>query len=180
MVELLSGQTLGLAGEVIAMLKERQESVATAESLTGGLCCAALTAVPGASAVVRGGLIVYATDLKRTLAGVPDEVLGGDGAVSEPTARHLALGASRRTDSDWAIALTGVAGPAPQDGNLPGTVWVAIHGRAGEAGTTASSITAAGTRAEIRDQAVGAALRMLLARLCEQPRKADQPRSREQ
>ena len=167
MPELLSGQTLGRAAEAVGLLKDAAQTVATAESLTAGLCCAALTTIAGSSAVVRGGLIVYAADLKGSLAGVPQDVLERCGPVSEPTARHLARGASDRTNSDWGVALTGVAGPDWQDGHPPGTVWVAVHGRLGSGGTTTELIGCAGERGQIRDEAVDAALRMLIDRLRE-------------
>lgn len=164
MPELLDDDTLRLAAQVIAKLKEAHHTVATAESLTAGLCCAALTTVPGSSAVVRGGLIVYATDLKGSLAGVPDDVLRRWGPVSELTAVHLARGAAARTGSDWGLSLTGVAGPDPQDGHPVGEVWVAV-GSATEAHATRLECT--GDRAAIRRQAVAGALHALLRALGE-------------
>jgi nicotinamide-nucleotide amidase len=170
MRELLTTATLAKAEQAVALLKAGGHTVATAESLTAGLCCAALTTISGSSAVVRGGLIVYATDLKGTLAGVPQDVLEEWGPVSEPTARHLAVGASERTSSDWGVALTGVAGPDPQDGHPPGRVWAAVHGPSGGQGpdrTTCGRLDCAGDRTEIRDQAVNGALQMLIDRLRE-------------
>ena len=165
---LLPARTLERANEAVALLKNAGQTVATAESLTAGLCCAALTTVAGSSAVVRGGMIVYATDLKASLGGVPRDVLEQWGPVSEPTASYLAVGASERTDSDWGIALTGVAGPAPQDGHPPGTVWVAVHTRTGVAKTTCALLGCHGSRDEIRAQAVDGALEMIVRRLREQ------------
>lgn len=165
MAEQLRGDTLSLAGEVVQTLVAIAETVSTAESLTAGLCCAALTTVSGSSAVVRGGLIVYATDLKHSLGDVPMATLDRFGPVSEPTAAHLARGASARTGSDWGVSLTGVAGPASQDGHRPGTVWVGVHGYDK---TTTRLLDCRGDRTEIRDQAVAEALRMLLERAREQ------------
>jgi nicotinamide-nucleotide amidase len=110
------------------LLQAAGQTVATAESLTGGLVAAALTAVPGSSAYVRGGFVAYATDAKSTVAGVPAEVLAAHGAVSEPTARALAEGARARFGADWGIATTGVAGPDLQDDQPAGTVHLAVAG----------------------------------------------------
>ena len=141
--------------EVIALLRDRGETVATAESLTAGLVTAALTTVPGASAVVRGGLVVYATDLKATIAGVPADLLGEHGAVHPDVAAALATGARATCDADWGIGLTGVAGPDPQDGVAPGRVYV---GLAQSNGTTVRTLDLTGGRAEIRAAAVRAAV----------------------
>lgn len=165
MPELVDEATIALARVVVRALKDARQSVATAESLTAGLCCATLTTVPGASAVVRGGLIVYATDLKASLAGVPEEVLRAWGPVSELTAVHLARGAAARTSSDWGLSLTGVAGPDPQDGHPVGEVWVAA-GSAEHA--RAVRLDCRGDRTRIRAQAVDGALRLLRDRLSEQ------------
>lgn len=162
MAELLEDHTLELAATAVRALQDAGQTVATAESLTAGLCAVALTTVPGSSAVVRGGLIVYATDLKGTLAGVPDDVLARYGPVSEPTALHLARGAASRTASDWGIGLTGVAGPDPQDGHPVGEVWVAV----GSARSAQSArLRCAGERGQVRAQAVDGALRLLIDRL---------------
>ena len=101
------------------------ETLAVAESLTGGLLAATLVDVPGASQVFRGGLVVYATDLKATLAGVPAELLDERGPVDPDVAVALADGARERCGADWGLATTGVAGPDPQDGMAVGTVYVA-------------------------------------------------------
>jgi nicotinamide-nucleotide amidase len=140
------------------LLKERGETVATAESLTAGLVCSVLTTVPGASAVVRGGLVVYATELKATLAGVDGRALAEHGAVHPRVAEDLASGARRRCRSDWGIGLTGVAGPDPQDGVGPGTVHIGV---AGPGRAEVRTIRAAGGRHEVRAAAVRAALELL-------------------
>src|SRR5690606_17574795 len=115
----------------------RGQTVATAESLTAGLLCAVLTEVPGASAVVRGGLVVYATDLKAGLAGVDRQLLAERGAVDPEVARQLAAGARERCGADWGVGLTGVAGPDPQDGVAPGTVHTGLAGPGGGSGGSA-------------------------------------------
>jgi nicotinamide-nucleotide amidase len=117
----------GLA-DLLGALKERGHTVATAESLTGGLVAALLTSVPGSSAVVRGGLVVYATPLKHELAGVDDDLLGEHGPVHADVAAQLAAGARVACGATWGIGLTGVAGPDPQDGIEPGVVHVGVSG----------------------------------------------------
>ncbi|WP_460445883.1 CinA family protein [Angustibacter aerolatus] len=119
-------------------------TVATAESLTGGMLGAALTAVPGVSAAYRGGVVSYATDLKHALLGVDADLLAREGAVHPDVARAMALGVRDRLGADWGIATTGVAGPDPQDGRPAGTVYVAVAGAAGSAGPVAVAYDASG------------------------------------
>ncbi|MFD7654858.1 CinA family protein [Actinosynnema sp. NPDC059797] len=146
------------AADVVLALRERGETVATAESLTAGLVAVVLTEVPGASAVLRGGLVVYATDLKHELAGVDAALLAEHGAVHPEVARQLAEGARTRCGATWGLGLTGVAGPAPQDGVAPGTVHV---GLAGPLGSVTRTFTLSGDRREVRGSAAEAALTML-------------------
>lgn len=120
-----------LDGVVHDLLLARGQTVAVAESLTGGSLGAALTARAGSSASYRGGVVVYASDLKSSLAGVPPEVLAEHGAVSEQTALALARGARERLRADWGIGVTGVAGPDEQEGQPVGTVFVAVAGPSG-------------------------------------------------
>ena len=100
--------------------------MATCESLTGGLVYATATEVPGASAVVRGSLVTYATDTKASLAGVDGELLAARGPVDPMVAEQMARGAARALGADIGVALTGVAGPSSQDGHPVGEVWVGI------------------------------------------------------
>src|SRR3954454_5512598 len=139
-------------------LAERGATVAVAESLTGGLLGAALTSMPGSSATFRGGLLVYSTDLKETLCGVPGPLLDAEGAVSAEVAAAMAAGVRDRTGATFGVALTGVAGPDPQDGKRPGTVFVAV---AGPAGGQVRALQLPAPRAEIRAGSVDAALEML-------------------
>lgn len=143
---------------VVRRLTDRGETVATAESLTAGLVCATLTQVPGSSAAVRGGLIVYATELKTTLVGVDLDVLAEHGAVHPEVASQLATGARVRCGASWGLGLTGVAGPTAQDGAAVGTVHV---GLAGERVRTVRTSRLDGDRAGIRSGAVSAALSLL-------------------
>ena len=101
-------------------LLARDETVAAAESLTAGLFCATLATVPGASATLRGGVVVYATELKTALAGVPVDLLAAHGPVSPEAAAALADGVRARCGASWGLGLTGVAGPDPVDGHGPG------------------------------------------------------------
>ncbi|WP_158843065.1 CinA family protein [Saccharothrix deserti] len=150
------------AADVVRALKERGETVATAESLTAGLVTAELTDVPGSSAVVRGGLVVYATDLKHTLAGVDATLLAEHGAVHPEVARQLAEGARERCGATWGLGLTGVAGPDPQDGVAPGTVHI---GLSGPSGSFVETLTLGGDRHEVRVRSTSAVLDLLRSHL---------------
>ncbi|CAM2905143.1 CinA family protein [Prescottella defluvii] len=150
------------ARELVEALGRRGQTVATAESLTAGLLAATLAGVPGASAVLRGGLIVYATDLKAVLGGVDADVLESDGPVAPSTAAQLADGARARCGADWGVGLTGVAGPDWQDGHAPGTVFLGV---AGPDGTEVTALDLSGDRWEIRLGSVSSAVSSLLERL---------------
>lgn len=100
--------------------------MATAESLTAGDIASTIAGVPGASAVLRGGLVVYAMDLKATLAGVDESLLSTRGAVDPDVARALARGAASRCGADIGLGVTGVAGPDSQDGHPVGEVYIAV------------------------------------------------------
>jgi nicotinamide-nucleotide amidase len=148
-----------LAAKAHALLLERKQTVATAESLTAGLLGAALTDVAGSSATYRGGVIVYATDLKAVLLGVPTDLLAARGAVDPAVAIAMAVGVRDRLAADWGVALTGVAGPDPQDGKSPGLVYVGVAGPAGAG--QASELRLTGDRNAVRTGARDAALRVL-------------------
>ncbi|QNO36604.1 CinA family protein [Protaetiibacter sp. SSC-01] len=156
-----------LAVRIVAELARRGERVAVAESLTGGLLTSALVDVPGASAVVSGGVVAYATPLKASLLGVDAGLLAERGAIDAEVARQMAHGARTRLavdgrPADHGVATTGAAGPDPQDGHPPGTVWL---GYADAAGTHAELLSLPGTRDGIRRSAVEAALALLARRL---------------
>jgi len=151
-----------LAVRLHRALLDRGENVAAAESLTAGLFCATLATVPGASATLRGGVVVYATELKTALAGVPADMLAEHGPVSPETAAALAEGVRARCAAAWGVGLTGVAGPDPVDGHGPGRVYVGI---AGDGATDVRELDLPGDRAAVRAGAVEAAMRALLARL---------------
>ena len=149
-----------LARTVLARLTSRGETLATAESLTGGLIGELLTDVPGASASYQGGVIAYATRLKATLAGVPDAMLTTDGPVAASTARAMAAGIATRCGADWGLAVTGVAGPDSQDGHRPGEVHVALAGPSGEKIIQERHVLT-GDRSAIRRRTAEIALAML-------------------
>ena len=117
------------AVSVGASLRRAGLTIALAESCTGGLLGAALTAVAGSSVYVRGGILAYADDVKTSLLGVPAELIEVHGAVSEPVADAMALGARRRLDADLGVGVTGVAGPGSDSAAKPaGLIFVAVAG----------------------------------------------------
>ena len=146
------------AGPAVALLRELHLSVGTAESLTGGLVCAALTAVPGASAVVRGSVVAYASEVKADVLGVDRELLATAGAVNEPVAAQLADGVRRVLGCAVGVSTTGVAGPEPADGQPVGTVFVGVSG---PWGIVVERLALTGDRAEIRAASVLAVLTLL-------------------
>lgn len=117
------------AESVVSMGSAVSLTIGTAESCTGGMVCATLTEVPGASSVVRGGIVSYAIDVKRDVLGVSREILDapGIGAVSSECASAMSRGARRALGCDLAVAITGIAGPSGEEPGKPvGTVWFGI------------------------------------------------------
>jgi nicotinamide-nucleotide amidase len=149
------------AAALVEALRARAETLAVAESLTGGLLAATIVDVPGASKVFRGGLVVYATDLKHELAGVDADLLAAVGPVAAPVAAQLAAGARLRCSATWGLSTTGVAGPDPQDGQPVGTVFIGLCGPA----EMVERLSLAGDRPTIRRAAVAAALALLARHL---------------
>lgn len=149
-----------LATRVVHAYTQRGLTVATCESLTAGLVAGTLATVPGASKVLRGGLVTYATELKSALAGVDAGLLAQAGAVDAEVARQMARGARLACAADVAVACTGVAGPDPQDGKPVGTVFVAVATRGGE---DVRERAFEGDRASIRQQTVDACCEALLS-----------------
>ena len=150
-----------LAAVVLAALRQRGQTLAVAESCTGGGLGGALAAVPGASDVFLGGVIAYANSVKQQLLGVPAGALAAHGAVSDPVALAMAEGARRATGADWAIAVTGVAGPGGGSADKPvGLVHIAI---AGPAGSSSAAVRFGATRGRgwIQTLTVGEALNRL-------------------
>jgi nicotinamide-nucleotide amidase len=156
-----------VAAELVAELTRRGLRIAVAESLTGGLVVAELTRIPGASLAVSGGIVAYDTGVKHSLLGVPAALLEREGAVHPEVARHMADGvrvalAVDGRPADVGVSTTGVAGPDPQDGKPPGTVFVGVA-FAGEVEAIALELD--GDRTAIRTATVRAALDEVLARL---------------
>ncbi|WP_158868028.1 CinA family protein [Leifsonia sp. AG29] len=152
---------------LVRELTARGLTIAAAESLTGGQLTAELTRVPGASAVVLGGAVVYATELKHTLLGVDSALLEAEGPVHPEVARQLARGVRERLavagrPADLGVATTGVAGPDPQGGRPVGTVYVGI---ASAAGVRAVELRLDGDRASIRNDTVERAVAELVDEL---------------
>lgn len=148
------------AQPVVLRLEALRATLATAESCTGGLLAAAITDVPGASAVFRAGFVTYSNEAKSDLLGVAPGTLAAHGAVSAETVREMADGAARRTAADYALALSGIAGPAGGTPDKPvGLVWIALHA---PSGTIARPFRFPGSRPAVRAAAVSAALGLLL------------------
>lgn len=148
------------AAAALAALARCSQTLATAESLTGGLIGELLTSVPGASNSYVGGVISYATRLKHTLAGVSSATLEAFGPVAERTAEEMAVGIARRCAAHWGLAVTGVAGPEPQDGHPVGQVFVGLA--CPEVGwAQVRELRLSGDRAAIRRQTAVSALALL-------------------
>lgn len=150
-----------IAERLVELLRARGLTCATAESCTGGGVGAALTAVPGSSAVFLGGVVSYANAVKRDVLGVSAATLDTVGAVSPETAAQMADGARRLTKADLAVSVTGIAGPGGGSAEKPvGLVW---FGLATPDGTRTERAIFAGDRASVRAKAVTHALGMLTA-----------------
>jgi nicotinamide-nucleotide amidase len=154
-----------LAVELIDRLTRRRLTIAVAESLTGGLVVSELVSVPGASAVVRGGVVAYATELKTSLLGVDAALLAERSPIDPEVARQMADGVRTRLGHDGApadigLATTGVAGPDTQDGHPVGEVWIGV---AFGDSVTAYGLRLEGDRAAIRSASVSESLARVLA-----------------
>ena len=153
-----------LSESVGAQLLSRGEWLATAESCTGGWVAQSITAIAGSSAWFDRGFVTYSNAAKQEMLGVTEATLERHGAVSEATARAMAQGAIAHSRADWAIAITGIAGPGGGSPEKPvGTVCFAWAQRDG--GCEAQTCAFAGDRAAVREQSVIHALRGLLARI---------------
>ncbi len=149
---------MNLSCNVIKALQGK--TLATAESCTGGGIGAALTAVPGSSAVYKGGIVSYTNEIKQKLLGVPADLLETLGAVSAPVAEAMAKGARKALSADIAVSVTGLAGPDGDSfGNPVGTVFI---GYADETQTLSRECHFLGDREAVRNAAIEAALRLIL------------------
>jgi nicotinamide-nucleotide amidase len=143
--------------QLVARLTELHETLACAESLTAGLVAATVADTPGASAVLLGGVVAYAAEVKTRLLDVPAQLVARVGTVDPAVAVAMAEGVRRRLGATWGLATTGVAGPGPSEGKPAGTVHVAV---AGPSGTVTRALELNGTRAQIRAATVDAVLRL--------------------
>ena len=143
------------AAGLIATLGGEGLTLATAESLTGGLLAAAITAVPGSSKAYGGGVVSYATAVKVEVLGVPEELVAEHGVISAECAEAMALGVRRLLGADLAVSTTGVAGPDRQEDQPVGTAFVGV---AGPHGTSVVPLQLHGDRVAIQQQVVDAAL----------------------
>lgn len=156
---------------VLTLLRQRGETFTAAESCTGGLIAKRITDLPGASQVFLGGVVSYTNGIKQTLLDVPASTLDICGAVSAPVAEAMAAGAKARIGADWAVSVTGLAGPDGDDrGNPVGTVFI---GLAGHDGTTATQWHFTGDRAQIRSAAADCAFELLREALTESSGKGE-------
>lgn len=159
---------LALAESLGRLLAARGEQVTTAESCTGGLIAAAITAVPGSSAWFHGAVVSYDNRVKQRLLGVPHDTLASDGAVSERTVREMAQGVLRQVPAHWSLSVSGIAGP---DGGVPGkpvgTVWFGLGQSLadGAVHTQAQVRQFYGARSDVRIASVRFALAWLLQTL---------------
>lgn len=156
-----------LTSRLVARLTESGRTVATAESLTAGLVSAGLADVPGASAVLRGGAVTYATSTKADVLGVDEHLLRERGAVDADVAVAMARGAARLFGADIGVSTTGVAGPTEQDGQPVGTCFVAVVARESTGEPERCHVEGfhfTGDRTEVRRRAAQAAWAMALER----------------
>lgn len=157
------GDLVSLAARVVAENAAIGRKVALAESCTGGLVCAALTEIPGSSAVLDRGFVTYSNDSKQELLGVQEDIIEAFGAVSPATAWAMAQGAIRHSNADVAVAVSGIAGPDGGTTMKPvGTVVFALAVRGDEDVNAEQKLIEGGSRSEIRHQAALIALEMLL------------------
>jgi nicotinamide-nucleotide amidase len=156
-----------IAHDVVRMLTDAGETVAVAESLTGGAVMATLTAIPGVGSVFHGGLVTYDTPLKTKLLGVDDDLVEKEGVIHADVAAQMAEGARRIMnyeggiggDRTWGLGTTGVAGPSSQDGQPMGTVYIGISSGQGSVGH--GPFWFPGTREQVIDATVREALKLL-------------------
>ncbi|MFB0935909.1 MAG: CinA family protein [Propionivibrio sp.] len=157
-----------LAGQLGALLLEGRQKLVTAESCTGGWVAQCLTAIAGSSEWFDRGFVTYSNEAKQEMLGVPADTLVAHGAVSQPVAVAMAEGALRHSHADWAVAITGIAGPSGGSVQKPvGTVCFAWACRDGRVAAGTSHF--AGNREEVRARSVAHALAGLLEQIRQSP-----------
>lgn len=147
------------AEKLVAALRAGRMTCATAESCTGGGVGSAITAVSGASSVFRGGIISYDNEIKCRILGVEQRIIDKEGPISQACAEQMAVGARRLLATNFAVAVTGLAGPGGDGVHPAGCVWFAV---ASDAGVVAENVVFPGDRAAVRAAAVEHALQMIL------------------
>lgn len=155
-----TNESAWVASSLLARLSARGQTVAVAESLTGGRLASMLVSVPGASAAFRGGVVAYAAEAKAVVLGVSAQRLEETGPVDGVVAEQMAAGVAELFKADYAVATTGVAGPGPADGHEAGTVWIGVHTPQGR---SSRRYHFSGNRDQVRNASVAAALAMLAA-----------------
>jgi nicotinamide-nucleotide amidase len=161
---------MDLGGQLHAELMLRGQTVATAESMTGGSLAEAISAAPGASSTFLGGVVSYATEVKQQLLGVAKETVESEGVVSAACAAEMATGVRRLLGTDYAVSTTGVAGPTEQEGKPVGLVFVGV---AGPDGVVTCELNLDGDRADIRAETTARAMALLLETVVRGPQPAD-------
>ncbi len=146
------------AQDIVTQLTDRGLTIATAESLTAGMLSSAIADVPGASAVLQGGVVAYNNTIKHRILGVSADTLAARGAVDAETAKQMAAGVRQRFNADLGISTTGVAGPDPVEGKAVGIVFIALTT---PANTIAKLLRFDGTRQHIRTATVAASLQLV-------------------
>jgi PncC family amidohydrolase len=154
-----AGDVMSLASTLQAELLRRSQMLATAESLTGGRLGDVLSAAPGASDTYLGGVVSYATEVKKSVLGVSDETVEKHGVVSAECAEEMATGVRELVGADYAVSTTGVAGPTSQEGKPVGLVFIGV---AGPGGVRSERFEFDGDRAEIREKVVASAIDLVL------------------
>ena len=150
----LASEIASLVEDALAVLREKGETLSTAESLTAGSLSSAITSIPGSSDVFLGGITAYQSSIKSSHLGVSVELIAKHTVFSEEVAIAMAQGALKSFGSTWAISTTGVAGPGPSDGVSAGTVWVAIEGPV----TQAIELSLSGERDSVRNATTASAM----------------------
>jgi len=150
----LASEIASLVEDALAVLREKGETLSTAESLTAGSLSSAITSIPGSSDVFLGGITAYQSSIKSSHLGVSEELITKHTVFSEEVAIAMAKGALKSFGSTWAISTTGVAGPGPSDGVAAGTVWVAIEGPV----TQAIELSLSGERDSVRNATTASAM----------------------
>ena len=149
---------MDIATQIVEALKARGETITCAESITGGALTSALVSVPGASHVLKGSIIAYASEIKIKELQIAPELIDNYGVVSEEVAIAMATGAQRKFAADWSLGVTGVAGPGPSHDVPAGTVWLAVLGPNHQ---ETVKLALSGDRENVRRGAVESALGVL-------------------